>query len=135
MDNEPAIEPFADNQIAAAVDGPADGELLGRLKDVAGRDSVEVHPPGRGPEALAPSGFLERVRMAVSEDGRAIDDLRAAAEEGETIVVVDGVEDDAAADRITNLLIDGGAGWIFRFGELSWTELHSPASRSAASGD
>lgn len=134
MSEVPGVDTFATNKIAAAV-AMADDARLDAVTAVAGADAVTVYPADRAAELLEPDGFFERLRLAFGEINTAVENLRQAADAGETIVVVDGVDSDDRSEAVTSALVESGAGWVFRFDELTWSEVHTPASRRAAETD
>lgn len=129
------IEPFAQNQIAATLAVRPDDDLLDRLRTMAGDGGVRVLAGAAAVDELTADGVLDKLRHAVSEDARAIDQLTESLENGEAVVIVDHVTEDEQASRLTNLLVEHDAGWVYRFDELTWTELHSPAARRAREDD
>ena len=128
-DDEPSLQPFAQNQVAAALPASPDDALTERLRAIGVDSEMDVYCGQAGVDALSPDNFLERVRMSVSEDARAIETLTEAIADGEFVVVLSGIDDEEKARQATSELVDAGAGWVYHFDDLSWVELHSPMNR------
>lgn len=128
---ENEMRPFAQNQLAATMSKCPDDDFLSELKSAANAGEVVTFDGASGSDDLSPDGFFDKVRSAVSEDARAIEQLKEAVEKGETVVVLDDIVSGEQATRAAQLLIDHGAGWIFHFDELTWTEMYSPTTRAA----
>lgn len=103
-------------------------ELLKRREDVA---KIDVFSGETGVNAFETSGIIEKIQRALSEEKRPFEILTDSLKDDGVVLVLTLNSDSIDVDSIANDLAHNGAGWIFHFDDLTWSELHTPASAGA----
>lgn len=121
-------EAFTPDHIAAAfANAPLDG-LESELRNIAGVADVDVLVGADGRAALAPDSRFDKLKAKLSEERRPRERLDETLADGGVVVVVAHDGTDQSVSAVAGALEDHAAGWIFSFGDLTWTELSSPQS-------
>lgn len=123
-----SIEAFTTDHIAAAFESAPLADLGNQLRDIDGVADVDVLVGADGRAALAPDSRFDKLKAKLSEERRPRERLDDTLAEGGAVVVVSHDGTDESVSAVTGALQDHAAGWIFSFGDLTWSELSSPQS-------
>lgn len=127
-DASPSDEAFTPDHIAATFASALPTGLESELRNTAGVADVEVLVGADGRAALDPDSRFDKLKAKLSEERRPRERLDDALADGGAVVVVAHDGTDESLSAVAGALEDHAAGWIFSFGDLTWTELSSPQS-------